>query len=306
MRYFLALDAGGTKTDCVLADERDKLARVRTGTIKRMRIGADEAHANLKSAFQQLSAQTGVGLQSIAATCVGTSGSSVPLVADWIREAVSSMASGDLIVCGDEEIALDAAFPGGPGVVIIAGTGSNVGGRTRDGRITHTGGWGPALADEGSGHWIGHQALRSAFQAINARHPTLLIDSVLRQWKLKDVAELVARANETPEPDFSSLTQTVVACAEAGDATAIGVLRRGGEELGLLAIQVIEHLRAMEEPDSFILPGVAFTGSVVRHIALLREAMVGAIRRAHPGIRILPEAVDPVDGALWRARNAVR
>jgi N-acetylglucosamine kinase-like BadF-type ATPase len=37
MSFFLALDAGGTKTDYVLADETRELERVRTGTIKRMR-----------------------------------------------------------------------------------------------------------------------------------------------------------------------------------------------------------------------------------------------------------------------------
>ena len=42
MSFFLALDAGGTKTDYVLADETRELARVRTGTIKRMRVDAHD------------------------------------------------------------------------------------------------------------------------------------------------------------------------------------------------------------------------------------------------------------------------
>ena len=63
MSFFLALDAGGTKTDYVLADETRELARVRTGTIKRMRTDAETAARNLDSALRQLTAQSGVSMQ---------------------------------------------------------------------------------------------------------------------------------------------------------------------------------------------------------------------------------------------------
>jgi glucosamine kinase len=301
MRYFLGLDAGGTKTECVLADEERELARVRTGSIKRMRVDAATARANIEGAFAQLSAESGVSLQAISATCVGTSGSSVPLVVEWIRKAIDSLVSGSLVVCGDEEIALDAAFGGGRGVLVIAGTGSNVGGRTRDGRLTHTGGYGPALADEGSGYWIGHQAMRSLFRAINARQPTLLKERVMQQWHLTDIEEAVAIANATP--DFPALTPMVVACAEEGDEVALEVLQRGGRELAGLALQVIDHLREMEGTEQFVLPQVAFTGSVVQRVALVRNAMIAELRRVQPGIEVFPEAVDPVAGAVWKARH---
>ncbi len=62
MSFFLALDAGGTKTDYVLADETRELARVRTGTIKRMRVDAATACQNLESALAELSAQTGISM----------------------------------------------------------------------------------------------------------------------------------------------------------------------------------------------------------------------------------------------------
>jgi N-acetylglucosamine kinase-like BadF-type ATPase len=64
MSFFLALDAGGTKTDYVLADETRELARVRTGTIKRMRTDAETAAFNLDSGLRQLTALSGVTMQS--------------------------------------------------------------------------------------------------------------------------------------------------------------------------------------------------------------------------------------------------
>ena len=80
MAYFLALDIGGTKTDYLLADETRELARVRTGTIKRMRTDASTAAANLDHALAQLTALSGISPQSITRTCIGTAGETVPLV----------------------------------------------------------------------------------------------------------------------------------------------------------------------------------------------------------------------------------
>jgi N-acetylglucosamine kinase-like BadF-type ATPase len=124
------LDAGGTKTDYVLADETRELERVRIGTIKRMRTDAATATRNLEQALSELTARTGISMQSMTRTCVGTAGVTVRLVADWLREAITVRVAGGLLVLGDVEIALDAAFPGQAGVLVLSGTGSNVAGHT--------------------------------------------------------------------------------------------------------------------------------------------------------------------------------
>src|SRR5450631_4026606 len=301
MPYFLAIDAGGTKTECILADQATELARARTGTIKLLRVGPEQASANLASALEQLSDLSGVDLQSVTRTCIGTSGASVSLVADWIRQALARSVGGDLILCGDEEIALDAAFHGGGGVRVLAATGSNVAGRTDDGRLTSVGGWGPVLDDVGSGFWIGLEAMRRAFRALDERISTSLIDRVQAHWKLTSLADVIQQSNATPSPDFSQLTRLVVDCAHQGDTVAAEVLDRGGRELAHLAQLVIERLREMEGSE-FALPKVAIAGSVLRSVAPVRKAMAEALQRAYPGITILPEVVDPALGALWRAR----
>lgn len=302
MRYFLGLDAGGTKTIGALADEERELARAETGTIKVLRAKSQLARENLESLFTQLARGQGIDLRNITRTCIGTSGYSVPLVANWIRETVPLLAGGELLLCGDEEIALDAAFYGGAGVLIVAGTGSNVMGRTHDGQIARAGGWGPALADEGSGHWIGHEGLRSAFRARNEGRPTQLLDEVIRYWDLSGLDELVEKANATPSPDFSKLTRVIISCAENGDAVSLEVLNRAGEELAHLAMLVIRQMRQMGEAST---PRIAFIGSVLAHIGLVRDSMSQALRRAYAEIEIFPTPVDAVQGALWRARNRV-
>ncbi len=306
MSFFLAVDAGGTNTTYVLGDETDELARVQGGTIKRMRANADVTQENLRIALLELIARTGLDLKDIQRTCVGAAGFSVPLVADWIREAFAGEVGGEFLLVGDVEIALDAAFRGGPGVLVLAGTGSNVAGRSRDGRITTAGGWGPALADQGSGHFIGLESLRRGFLAKDEERPTLLLDRVMAFWELKGLEELVEKANARPAPDYSELTKVVIGCAEEGDAVAAGVLRQGGEDLAYLALQVIERMHRFDREAGYedvLVPAVAVAGSILQHVAPVREAMAEALHKVHPGVRVLTEVVDPVAGALWRARQ---
>ena len=301
MAFYLALDVGGTKTEYVLADETRELARVRGGTIKRMRTDATTATQNLDRALAELTALTGVSMKSVTRSCVGAAGITVALVTDWIREAFANRVGGSLILVGDVEIALDAAFFGGPGVLVMAGTGSNVAGRTTTGDLTTAGGWGPALADQGSGSRIGHQALRDIFLAIDEDRTTTLLCAILDLWQLPDLDSLVGYANQIPAPDFTRLAPVVVRCAAEGDAVAQNVLRREADDLAHLARLVIERLRRADNRSDW-LPDLAFTGSILEHVPPIREGIVDALRRDLPALKVVPGVVDPILGALWRTR----
>ena len=78
MAFFLGLDAGGTKTDYILADEAQELARARNGTIKRLRTDSSTATTNLEQGLAELTAKTGISMQSITRTCIGTAGNPSP------------------------------------------------------------------------------------------------------------------------------------------------------------------------------------------------------------------------------------
>jgi glucosamine kinase len=302
MSFFLALDAGGTKTDYLLADETRELARVRTGTIKRMRVDAATASQNLESALAQLSAQTGVSMASITRTCIGTAGESVPLVRDWLQSSFSASVGGGLLILGDVEIALEAAFPGRAGVLALAGTGSNVLGRTNGGLLITAGGWGPALADQGSGHRIGLESLRATFLAKDEERQTLLLSAVMDFWELSSLDNLVEYANSRPAPDYSQLTEVVVRCAELGDETALAVLRQQGEELAYLVRLVIRRLRVASNEQEWT-PPIAFTGSILENVEQVRDALIAAVQREFPSAQAPDKVVDPIEGALWRART---
>lgn len=302
MSFFLALDAGGTKTDYVLANETHELARVRSGTIKRMRTDAETAARNLDSALRHLTAQSGVSMQSITRTCVGTAGESIPLVADWLRDAITSRVSGELLLLGDVEIALDAAFPGEAGVLALAGTGSNVAGRMSTGTLISAGGWGPALADQGSGQKIGLESLRTALLAKDEGRSTRLLQDVMDFWQLTTLDLLVEHANSIPPPDFSRLTELVLRAAELGDEVAAEVLCREGEALAYLVRLVMRRLQHDAGNHEWV-PPVAFAGSILEKVPPVRMALITAIQREFGDVRVIARVIDPIAGAVWRARR---
>ncbi len=337
MSYFLAIDAGGSKTQCLLADEARVLARVATASVKPVRVSVAEATARLHAMLAEVAAAAGVSLTHIERTCFGLAGLSSPAVRAWASRVLAETVSGAIILCGDEEIALDAAFAAGPGIMVVSGTGSNAIGRAADGSVFGAGGWGPVLGDEGSGTWIGLEAIRAALRTrdremsgdpnCKANRPlnragddapsTSLLCSIRRHWKLDSLGELVACANRRGDadccaPEFASLAPAVARCAEQGDALAANVLQRAGEELAALVTLVSQKIAAqpqgapsMTDASSWVgaaIP-VAYTGGVLTHIERVRAAMTARLALMLPAAHVRQTPVDPLEGALRRARR---
>jgi N-acetylglucosamine kinase-like BadF-type ATPase len=314
MPFYLAIDAGGTKTSCLLADHARILARASTGTVKLMRVSKAEATDRLTAMLHQIAAEAKVSLSQVTCTCMGLAGLSSNAVRNWALTVLERTVSGDILLCGDEEIALDAAFAGGPGVLLIAGTGSNCIGRAPDGVLVSAGGWGPVLGDEGSGFWIGLEAIRMALHQQDrlapGESPSILLSQVQQHWALPSLGALIAVANlraasETSvPPDFAALAPIVARCADQGDALAAEVLHRAGRELAALVALVANKLAAANPKPGTSNLAIAFTGSVLSHIAPVRAAMVANLALHLPNAQVQPHPVDPLDGALWRARHA--
>ncbi|HZL27493.1 MAG TPA: BadF/BadG/BcrA/BcrD ATPase family protein [Acidobacteriaceae bacterium] len=302
MAYFVALDGGGTKTECWVADENSVLGRASTGTIKLMNVDEATATSRLQNLLREAATDAAIALHDVTRTCFGLAGSSSETVRQWAEKTLRGVVSGEIIICGDEEIALDAAFRGGPGVLVIAGTGSNIVGRCADGTMQTAGGWGPMLGDEGSGHWIGVEAIKSALRAQDRGVETCMLKDIESHWGLRSQAELVAFANQRSRVEFAELTAVVARCAEDGDALAASVLERAGHELAeqvsLVASKM--HHAGCAATDAL---HVAYSGSVLAKISRVRKAMEEALRASMPNVEVAQSAVEPLEGALWRARR---
>lgn len=310
MAFYLGIDGGGTKTRCVLADETVILARVIGGGSNMIRLGEARAAEALRSAIQQVCSAARILPQQISATSVGAAGAARPEISAKIRRLFSELALRNVEVVGDTVIALEAAFGGGPGIIAIAGTGSIVYGRDAAGGAARAGGWGFAVSDEGSGHWIGRRAISTILNAHDEGSETALTNLILQTWKIDSIDDLVQHANSTPPPDFPRLFAVVLRAAEGGDSHARALLAEAGSKLAALAAIVIRRLAQKNPelteavPSKGLLP-VAAAGSVFRRSSEVRKVFCNVLQAGFPGIDLQREMVEPVDGALARARKMV-
>ncbi|MFZ0800280.1 MAG: BadF/BadG/BcrA/BcrD ATPase family protein [Terriglobales bacterium] len=303
MAYYLGIDGGGTTTRCILADETTVLANSMSGGSNIVRLGEAQAREALDYVIRQVCATTRISAGQIRAICVGAAGASRPEIAAKIRsilaELVPGTASTNIEVVGDTVIALEAAFGAGPGVIAIAGTGSIVYGRDAAGHTARAGGWGFAISDEGSGHWIGRRAISAILSARDQGLETSLTAMVLQAWKLTTIDELVQQANSTPPPDFPRLFPIVLRAADSADSIARELLSDAGAKLAELTTIVIRRLAPYTPAE--MLP-VAMTGSVFRQSPYIRQVFYNALQESFPGIDVRQALAEPVEGALARAR----
>ncbi len=310
MAYYLGIDGGGTKTTCVVGDEASQLSCVRAGASNITRVGEARARESLHQAIRLACAEAKIDARQLRRACIGVAGAGRENVAGRVREIVGELIPGEIEVVGDMEIALVAAFVAGPGVVVIAGTGSIAYGRDPQGRTARAGGWGFGISDEGSAYWIGRAAVASLLRAIDentnatknaqaAAKESALFGELAAAWKLRSLNELARNANSNP--DFAALFPAVLAASETGDVVARQVLKSAGGELARLAATVERRLFAGDASTPPV--PLAMVGGVFRHSAKVRKAFRDEAGKIGPRVEINPEVVEPVLGALLMARQ---
>jgi N-acetylglucosamine kinase-like BadF-type ATPase len=297
---FLGIDGGGSKTSCLIGDETSILGTGTGAASNVVRVGEAQARESLASAIRQACTVANLKPSEISSVCVGLAGAARPEISEVVRRIISDLVPGKIKVVGDTVIALEAAFGSGPGVIVIAGTGSIAYGRNREGQTARAGGWGFAISDEGSGHWIGRIAVAAALGAWdeNPEQNLRLIEVLMKFWRLETIEQLVPAANATPPPDFAALFPAVLSLADSGDRIARDVLTQAGTQLANLAGILLRRL--------FRNPGVvpvAMSGGVFGSSAQVRQVFYNSLRSGYPDVVINPTVIEPVRGALELARK---
>jgi N-acetylglucosamine kinase-like BadF-type ATPase len=207
------------------------------------------------------------------------------------------------------QIALQAAFGAAPGVIAIAGTGSIAYGRDAQGRTARAGGWGFAISDEGSAHWIGRQAIIALIRAADQtpdtepKNASPLFQEISDIWNLARFEQLSSTANSNP--DFAALLPAVLAAADSADDQAEQVLKHAAAELARLASIVLRRLFPREQSATQSQISLAMAGGVFRYSAIIREEFSTLVRASYAEAAINREVVDPVLGALALARQTL-
>jgi glucosamine kinase len=299
MSFYLGIDAGGTQTTCAIGDSKVVLARAQGATCKLSKVSEEQAREVLRALIAEACESAKIMPTEIEHTFIGIAGITGHQVAERMSGILQEIVAGDIQVTGDMSIAMEAAFGDAPGVIVIAGTGSIAFGRNTRGDTARAGGWGPAISDEGSGEWIGRQAIAQAMRSHDDGASTRLVAEIFEIWRVATRDEIAAHANAIPPPDFAQLFPAVLKAASQHDSLAQEILTSAGMELARLARIVLRKLWL--GPTAV---NLRVSGGVVSNSQVIRDAFQNTLRSERPDVMVSFEPVDPVLGALALARKA--
>lgn len=301
--HVLGIDAGGTKTVCLLADERGQILSEGRGPGANLHAAGELGVEKVLHGVME----TALGERGIApaAICLGIAGVDRDDEAKTVGAIMRRIGQKSrVLVVNDALIALVAGARDAPGVVIVAGTGSIVYGRNAGGEAARAGGWGHIIGDEGSGYWIGREALAAVMRAADGRGPqTRLTRNILTHFDVADISRLprIVYDRELPRVSVAALGPIVQQVAANGDAVATRILERAAEELVLGASSVATRLEMRGDEFTFYLAGGVFP--VVPWLAdELSRRLVEVAPRCD--VQILNE--EPAVGAVWLALAEAR
>jgi glucosamine kinase len=299
--FFLGIDGGGTRTRVALADGTGRECARAEGPPTLI----DPADPNatigvIVDLCREVAAKGGADLP-VAGLWAGIAGAGTEGTRGVVEKALQEEGLASYTSVGaDAEATFHDAFPSGPGILLISGTGSIALARGADGSRVRVGGWGEHLGDEGSGYRIGMAALQAFARGEDGRGvPTKLRDPILDALGVTDPAELIKWTATARKADVASLVPLICEVAEAGDQAATAVIENAVDEL-------VEHVRTLVqrlEPWPAT-PEVALAGGVIEEAGPLRLRVIRAIEGLP--CRLRDGAVDGARGACGLAMGLVR
>jgi N-acetylglucosamine kinase-like BadF-type ATPase len=296
--FVIGIDGGGTSTRAALLDLQGKLLAVgQSGSSNIDDVGVATAQQNIDRAVAAAEAEAGIARQAAEAIFLGMAGVTSESDREHIREIARNLG-----LAPDERIGVDhdcrAALAGGlsgrPGIVQIIGTGSSCYGRTADERCWMAGGRGHLISDEGSGCWMGLQAMRAAVRAYDGRAPhTPLLEGVLSALQIDEIDDILARLYVTgiSRAELAAMAPMVVREAMGGDEAALGIVQKGAEDVSELVEAVARKLQMEQSPEVCIVGGLLNTGSIIF------DTYRAAILRRVPSAQVKTAEQPPVMGA---------
>ncbi len=300
MPYYAGLDAGGTKTHCLIADESGRvIAFGASGPGNYEVAGTSEARHEIETALNAALAESGIGLADLSAVGLGVAGADIDADFDMLEREVFGPLLGDIRrdFKNDSAAALRGGTRNGYGIVIACGTGCVCAGRDRAGVFARVGGFGEEFGDECSGTSIGHEALHKVFQARDGVvPPTKMTDLFVSRAECVDADDLFYRLyNQTITLEsLEPMAPLVFEAALAGDSAACAILTGGGAYLGMMVNAVARNLGISADEFDVVMAGSVFKGSSPQLI----ESMTVVIRAECPRAAVVRSVYDPVVGAL--------
>lgn len=303
IRYVLGFDGGGTKTECLLANgQGEVLARAIAGPSNPMRTGYTRAWFSLSEAADVVLSRQKIKASDISAVCAGVGGAGRPGVAKRVATFFErSFPNARVRVTTDLEIAFEAAFGTGEGILLLAGTGSAAFGRDASGRTARAGGRGPWFSDEGSAFDIGRRAFEAVSKAEEHRGAPTALSKRLFSWnQAQNWESLYDRISKNADDVFPQTFPLVAQLADKEDAVCREILSGAAQSLVELATCVRNEL-GWRDGEGMI----AKAGGVHGRSEYLDQAIDAEIQKAMPGARLASMKMSPAEAAVQMAIRGV-
>jgi N-acetylglucosamine kinase-like BadF-type ATPase len=305
VKYLIGMDGGGTKTKCIITDlELNSIFETTGGPSNFLMLGNDKVSETILELITECVKNQKINFDDIESIVLGTTGGGRRSDAESLELSILESAKSKNLtlkkfrVESDARIALEGAFSGKPGSILIAGTGSIMFGKDANGEIHRVGGFGRFLGDEGSGYRIGQRGLNAVAKDFDGRgNKTLMTEFVLKQFSISSPELLITEIYRN-NFDIASAAPIVLEAAEKNDKEAIKIIESEADEM-------ILHISAMKEKLNEKTFYVSLVGSLLTkenyYSYLFKEKVVKKFSNV-----VIKEAENPPEiGAVLMAKNNI-
>ena len=303
MSLFIGIDGGGTKTKCVLTDENLKVIyETQSGPSNFLTIGTEIVTETILNLINVCCNSQNISLSNIDGIVLGTTGAGRENDAKKLEDSVIKKSQekkphiNSFKVISDARIALEGAFAGNSGSILIAGTGSIMFGKDKEGIIHRVGGCGRLIGDEGSGLTIGRKGLNILSKYFDGRgKDTLLRNRVANELGITNQTELITKVY-SENLSIQKVAPLVIQSAEEGDELCLNILDEETNEL-------LMHIAAMSKMLNENNMKVVFIGGTIATENYYSNMFKKKINQFLPEIEIQQAQYPPEIGAVIFAKQ---
>lgn len=297
-KYYIGIDGGGTKCRLLAVDQERRPIGEALGKSTNLSSNTKEfVLDSLTQLFEDFFELSGMVQEDCSGICIGSAGLDSQKNQDQMEDIIKQLGfTCKVTAVNDSLLALAAATRGKPGVVVVSGTGSIAYGMDAKGKTVRCGGWGHILDDEGSGYWMGKEALRCAMRAYDGRgQNTMLVKLILKKCKansLLDCMDQVYRGFDKSQ--IAGYSKLVEDGAQQGDAVSLKITAQAAQALYELAAATLKQMQA-ENLD------VIVSGGNILNNAFLYTRFHALMEKQYPNIQVKKIDQEPVIGAIYLA-----
>jgi glucosamine kinase len=288
---FIGIDGGATKTIVRVENASREILGQGQGGPANIRLSVEGSWQSINDALKEALAPTGLRVDDGRHRfyCgAGLAGTEVTAACDQFLNTPHSFAR--LVLKSDGYTSCLGAHAGRDGALIAIGTGT-VAFQIAGGKEARAGGWGFPHGDEGSGAWLGMEAVRLALRWLDGRRkPSPLLESVYAHFD-HDLMRLVVWANQANATQFAQIAPIVIDHVKRQTPLAVALIQQAAREIDRLGTALSAQSVNKALPCSLL-------GGLAQFV----EPWLGESLRS----RLTPCDSDAASGALLMIRKAVQ